>query len=143
MWSNPKKSKLQVCNKHYYRISANSCRDNYSFLEVWVRQLFKGDNYSREEIIGFLIFGSVHNLNYCHTMYVKVSKSQKIFSLNSIAQKTNEMLGKILSYEAEFYLIFHLFFGQGSFKKKSFWDLNIFITLIVISSTYVIHFLYL
>ena len=41
---------------HKYRISANSCRDNYSFLELWVRQLIKGDNYSREEtnFFGFL-----------------------------------------------------------------------------------------
>ena len=28
-----------------YRISANSCRDNYSFLELKVRQVFKGGNY--------------------------------------------------------------------------------------------------
>ena len=34
-----------------YRISANSFRGNYSFLEVEVRQLFKGGNYSREETI--------------------------------------------------------------------------------------------
>ena len=27
-----------------YRISANSCRNNYSFLETLVRQLFKGGN---------------------------------------------------------------------------------------------------
>ena len=39
-----------------YRISANSCRDNYSFFEAWVRQLFKGDNYSKEETINFLVF---------------------------------------------------------------------------------------
>ena len=36
-----------------YRISANSCRDNYSFFETWLRQLFKGDNYSKEETIVF------------------------------------------------------------------------------------------
>ena len=34
-----------------YRISANSCLDNYSFFELLVRPLFKGDNYSREETI--------------------------------------------------------------------------------------------
>ena len=34
-----------------YRISANSFRGNYSFLEVGVRQLFKGGNYSRAETI--------------------------------------------------------------------------------------------
>ena len=34
-----------------YRISANSCRDNYYFFRLKVRQLFKGDNYSREETI--------------------------------------------------------------------------------------------
>ena len=41
---------------HKYRISANSFRGNYSFLEVEVRQLFKGGNYSREETIVFLLF---------------------------------------------------------------------------------------
>ena len=54
-----------------YRISANSCRDNYSFFESWVRQLFKGDNYSKEESINFLVFGwckYICNLNCCHTM---------------------------------------------------------------------------
>ena len=39
-----------------YRISANSFRGNYSFLEVGVRQLFKGGNYSKEETIYFLHF---------------------------------------------------------------------------------------
>ena len=37
-----------------YRISSYNCRGNYSFLEVEVRQLFKGGNYSREETIEFL-----------------------------------------------------------------------------------------
>ena len=37
--------------KDIYRISANSFRGNYSFLEVGVRKLFKGGNYSREETI--------------------------------------------------------------------------------------------
>jgi hypothetical protein len=41
-----------------YRISANGFRGNYSFLEVGVRQVFKGGNYSREETIVFLLFGS-------------------------------------------------------------------------------------
>ena len=31
--------------KYIYRISANSFRGNYSFLEVGVRQVFKGGNY--------------------------------------------------------------------------------------------------
>ena len=39
-----------------YRISANSFRGNYSFLELGVRKLFKGGNYSREETIVFLLF---------------------------------------------------------------------------------------
>ena len=37
-----------------YRISANSFRGNYSFLELGVRKLFKGGKYSREETIVFL-----------------------------------------------------------------------------------------
>ena len=39
--------------KYIYRISANSFRGNYSFLEAGVRQVFKGGNYSREETIVF------------------------------------------------------------------------------------------
>ena len=39
-----------------YRISANSFRRNYAFLEVGSRKLFKGGNYSREEIIDFFHF---------------------------------------------------------------------------------------
>ena len=34
-----------------YHISTNSCRDNYSFFGLRVQQLFKGDNYSKEETI--------------------------------------------------------------------------------------------
>ena len=39
-----------------YRISANSFRGNYSFLEVGLRKLFEGGNYSREETIDFFLF---------------------------------------------------------------------------------------
>ena len=39
-----------------YRISANSFRGNYSFLEVEVRQVFKGGNYS------FLLLGYMMKL---------------------------------------------------------------------------------
>ena len=48
---------LSLNNKveeHGYRISANSFRGNYSFLEVEVRQLFKGGKYSTAETINFL-----------------------------------------------------------------------------------------
>mgnify|MGYP007048727740 CR=1 FL=1 len=53
---------------------------------------------------------------------------KSIFSWNSIAQKTNEILDKILIYEAraKFCQIFRSFFGQWSFKKNSFWDLLTF-----------------
>ena len=44
----------------YYRISANSCSDIYSFLEVWVQQLFKGGNY----LLIYLLDG-INNLNCC------------------------------------------------------------------------------
>ena len=47
---------LRSCLKFIYRISANSCRDNYSFFGLWVRQLIKGDNYSKEETINFYLF---------------------------------------------------------------------------------------
>ena len=49
--------------KFKYRISANSCRDNYSFFGLWVRQLFKGDNYSKEETINFYLFWVVYNVH--------------------------------------------------------------------------------
>ena len=47
-------------------------------------------------------------------LYLKVSKSQKQFSWNSIVQKTNEILDKILPYEAraKFCQIFRSLFGQ-------------------------------
>ena len=49
-----------------YRISSYSCRGNYSFLEVEVRQVFKGGNYSREETIVFLLFVKKKDINrYC------------------------------------------------------------------------------
>ena len=53
---------------------------------------------------------------------LKVSKFQKHFSWNSIVQKPNEILDKILPYEAraEFCQIFRSFFGQWSFKKNAF-----------------------
>ena len=42
------------------------------FFWLWVRQLFNGDNYSKEETINFFRFGwalgGVHNLNCCCTM---------------------------------------------------------------------------
>jgi hypothetical protein len=40
-------------SKKEYRISANSFRGNYSFLEVGVGQVCKGGNYSREEMLFF------------------------------------------------------------------------------------------
>ena len=46
----PKKNgKAKV--KLFCRITYHSCRDNYSFFGLLVRQLFKGDNYLREETI--------------------------------------------------------------------------------------------
>ena len=45
------KAKVKLFCRITYRISANSCRDNYSFFGLWVQQLFKGDNYLREETI--------------------------------------------------------------------------------------------
>ena len=78
-----------------YRISANSCRDNYSFFEAWVRQLFKGDNYSKEETINFFLFGwctmYICNLNCCRAK-VKVSKSQKYFFLKLHCQKNEQII---------------------------------------------------
>ena len=44
-------------NNFRYRISSYSCRGNYSFLEVWVRQLFKGGKYC------FMVtFDTIHRL---------------------------------------------------------------------------------
>ena len=68
------------------------------------------------------------NLKLTNRYVLKVSKSQKKNSWNSIAKKTNKIFDKILPYEdrAEFCLIFRLFFGQWSFKKNCFWDLLTF-----------------
>ena len=51
-----------------YRISANSFRGNYSFLEVRVRKLFKGGNYSREETIIIFNLGILVNSNTCRNI---------------------------------------------------------------------------
>ena len=68
----------------------------------------------------FVLFTS--NISY------DVTKSQKQFFLKLHCQKTNEILDKILPYEAraQFCQIFRSFFGQWSFKKKCFWDLLTF-----------------
>jgi len=54
-----------------YRISSYSCRSNYYFLEVGVRQLFKEGNYSREETIKFLLAKSMIN----HANIVEMKKN--------------------------------------------------------------------
>ena len=54
---------------------------------------------------------------------VKVSKSQKHFSWNSIAQKTNKILDKILPYMKlgqNFVKSFVRFFGNGDLRKNAF-----------------------
>ena len=71
------------------------------------------------------------NLNCCRTMYVKVSKSKKYFFLKLHCPKTNNILDKILPYEAReesfsYTYVLCSFFGQWSFKKKCFWDLLTF-----------------
>ena len=55
---------LKSIYQYIYRISANSCRDNYSFFGLKVRQVFKGGNYSREETIFLLIFLEVYICMY-------------------------------------------------------------------------------
>ena len=57
---------FKLVHKNVYGISLNSFYWNYSFLKLMVRQTLRG-NYSKEEnilVIVFLIFGSIHNLNY-------------------------------------------------------------------------------
>ena len=57
-------AKCDKVNQYFnYRTSANSFRGNYYFLEAWVRQLFKGGNYSKEETINFLVFLGINKLN--------------------------------------------------------------------------------
>ena len=53
---------------------------------------------------------------------LKVSKCQKHFFLKLHCSKKNEILNKILLYEAraEFSQMFRSFFGQWSFKKNAF-----------------------
>ena len=67
----------------YYRISANSFRGNYSFLEVEVRKLFKGGNYSREETINFFLFFANLYLNNSRTYFWVCSFHTKWFSTNN------------------------------------------------------------
>ena len=71
----------QVGHETTYRISANSFRGNYSFLEVGVRQVFKGGNYSREETIQrrklllFYFFVRIHDLNTSR-MHTKIARKR-------------------------------------------------------------------
>ena len=58
-----------------YRISSYSCRGNYSFLGVGVRQLFKGGNYSKEETIDFYFF-------FSNLTFIRMSK-HTLVSCNS------------------------------------------------------------
>ena len=62
-----------------YRISSYSCRGNYSFLEVGVRQVFKGGNCSREETIGFFFIYEIHtyekrSINIAYFLQFRSSK---------------------------------------------------------------------
>ena len=61
-----------------YHISANSFCGNYSFLEVGVRQVFKGGNYC------FLVFVNFHNLNSCRMMHWKKGKHVCMYNNSDI-----------------------------------------------------------
>ena len=68
---------------------------------------------------------------YYLTPSVKVGKSKKYFFLKLHCPKTNNILDKILPYEAReesfsYTYVLCSFFGQWSFKKKCFWDLLTF-----------------
>ena len=67
-----------------YRISSYSCRGNYSFLEVGVRQLFKGGNYSKEETIDLFSFLSVFllSLEWANTLWFQVVTQTDWFMLS-------------------------------------------------------------
>ena len=61
-------------------------------------------------------------------LLLKVSKSQNIFSWNSVAQKMNEILNKVLPYEAkEFVKYFVCFLSNGVSRKnicEIYWPLD-------------------
>ena len=82
-WSFWSKSRIYI-----YRISANSFRENYSFLELGVRKLFKGGKYSREETIVFLLF-LLHKKTWImvavFSLYFRVSFFSIISRYTSIA----------------------------------------------------------
>ena len=57
-------------------------------------------------------------------LYLKVSKSQKQFSWNSIAPKTNEILDKILHYEVDPFKEIDINFSSLEFKILTWLILN-------------------
>ena len=64
--------------------------------------------------MSYNLIESTYN-NYLHTNYLR----RIIFSLNSIAQKMNEILDKIPPNEECCQIYISLFFGRWSFKKKN------------------------
>ena len=95
------------CQTSSYKLQENiKMQDTSMIMSVW----FSGFNFSS--------FAQILDLSTA----LKVSKYQKPFFLKLHCQKTNEILDKILLYEAraEFCPIFHSFFGQWSFKKNCF-----------------------
>ena len=93
---------VQAGHKTTYRISANSFRGNYSFLnlclctycDLWwqyiqVRKLFKGGNYSRAETIwGNTVVYILQNVHYIfkvhlHTYFVVALRESLQFTLDT------------------------------------------------------------
>ena len=75
-WQKTFKIKMVKFLRKIYRIPSYNCRGNYSFLEVGVRQLFKGWNYSflNLEIVEIQIVAANFNfltnkLNFCCENY--------------------------------------------------------------------------
>ena len=60
-----------------YRISVNSFRGNYSFLEVGVRQLFKGGNYKFLNILHAYILLCTYVTCGNYSNYVVLQKCKK------------------------------------------------------------------
>ena len=90
----PKVSLPTLMTLNTYRISANNCSYNYSFLRLMVLQLFKGDNYTREETIVFLGFLSTHNLNCCRNVQFEINLKSHFDSL--VIVKDTYLTGKLV-----------------------------------------------
>ena len=129
--SNHKRSFWNIHISSDYRISANSFRGNYSFLEVGVRKLFKGGKYSREETILFLKKSEVETWilvavkNWLHAWKIQWPQSNFVWILRLKAvllptKSTTVLFDNTLTSEDIMAASVNIFRGRDILKMQKF-----------------------